>query len=147
MHLIYSRLTAKGEEVKGKKQKTPDARAREKIEEICPLVRHSGCRVLTDGTSDEVHHSGFGCLPEKSEHSKKESATGSRTRDGHNHECDGRMEHDSKRRRGEPDYKARPPFGRHSTSNDKTRYAGSPLSLTGASKQQKNAAIETIAAF
>ena len=30
MHLIYSRLTAKGEEVKGKKQKTPDARAREK---------------------------------------------------------------------------------------------------------------------
>ena len=31
MHLIYSRLTAKGEEVKGKKQKTPDARAREKM--------------------------------------------------------------------------------------------------------------------
>ena len=30
MHLIYSRLTAKGEEVKGKKQKTPEARAREK---------------------------------------------------------------------------------------------------------------------
>ena len=71
MHLIYSRLTAKGEEVKGKKQKTPDARAREKIEKICPLVRHSGCWVLTDGTSDEVHHSGFGCPLEKANTQKK----------------------------------------------------------------------------